>query len=251
MSRMWRSLPELIACACAALAFVAGVAWGGFYGGGPDESGFVSQADKWARGEPLIAPVPEWARAGDWYNAIESSVPAGYAPDASKTKMAPVQSPGLPLMMALLERLGGPQAVFYVVPIFGAVVIWVTFALGRRMAGPWAGAIGAALMLLSPPFLWMLVRPMSDVPDAACWSAAVLLAWRPRMRDALLAGVAGGLAILIRANTAPLIAIPAFLAWWQRDAGLRRVLLLAAAAAPAMMIIAVLNAPSGTRTRSS
>src|SRR5258705_5459951 len=241
MSRMWRALPELIACACAASALVAGVAWGGFYGGGPDESGFVSQADTWARGAPLITPVPEWATAGDWYNAIESAVPAGYAPDSSNRNMAPVQSPGLPLIMALFERLGGPQAVFYVVPIFGAVVIGVTFALGRRMAGPWAGAIGAALMLLSPPFLWMLVRPMSDVPDAACWSAAVLFAWRPRLRDGLLAGVAAGLAVLIRANTAPLIAIPALLVWWRRDAGLRRVLLLAIAAAPAAVIIAVLN----------
>jgi len=69
-----------------------------------------------------------------------------------------------------------------------------------------------------------------------------LFAWRPRMRDALLAGAAAGLAILIRANTAPLLAIPALLAWWRRDGGFRRLLLLAAAAAPAAMIIAVLNA---------
>jgi hypothetical protein len=83
---------------------------------------------------------------------------------------------------------------------------------------------------------------MSDVPAAACWSAAVPLACRPRSRDALLAGAAAAAGTLIRANTAPLLIVPALLLWSRREHRWRRVLLVAAAMAPSTAILAVLHA---------
>ncbi len=210
-------------------------------GAGPDVSAFVSQADKWVHRD-LTMPIPDWARGAQWHNAAVAAAPVGYTPDVSRQRMVPVVSPGLPMVMAVFQRIGGRDGVFYVVPVMGALTVWVTFLLGRRMAGEAAGALAALFILCSPAFLWMLIQPMSDVPDAACWSAAVLCAWRPRRRDAVLAGMAAGAAILLRANTAPLAAVPALLLLSRPDARLTRITGFAMMTVPAVTFIAVLNA---------
>ena len=37
--------------------------------------------------------------------------------------MVPTYSPGLPMVMAAFKALGAPDAVFYVVPLLGALII--------------------------------------------------------------------------------------------------------------------------------
>jgi hypothetical protein len=233
--------PRVVVVLAVSAAFLVGIEQATFIAGGPDVSGYVSQADRWVRGE-LTSPMPEWVRDAPWAGAAVSAAPVGYTPDPSSSRLVPMYSPGLPLMMAGFERVGGADAVFYVVPVFGALTIWITYALGRMMAGPWAGAVAALLMLVSPPFLWMLVEPMSDVPAAACWSAAVLFACRPRWRDAVIAGLASAAAILVRPNTVPLAIVPALLLLSRSDARIRRSIAFALAVVPSALVIATLNA---------
>jgi hypothetical protein len=70
----------------------------------------------------------------------------------------------------------------------------------------------------------MATQPMSDIPGAAFWTLSVLFASRMSApRDAVLAGAAAGIAILIRPNLAPLAAIPGLLVLTTSD-GVKRIL---------------------------
>lgn len=229
-------LPAAIALGCAVGAYVVGVTWGTFVAAGPDASGYVSQAAMWRRGEPTM-PAADWARQAPWPDAVWTSAPIGYRPHARSADLVPVYSPGLPLVMALFETIGGPSAVFYVVPLFAAAAVWMTFLLGRELGGAWAGAIAAVLLVSSPAFLWMATQPMSDVPAAACWAGALSLALRPGRRSAIGAGAATAVAILIRPNIAPLSVIVAALVGTRG----RRLVAYVLAAAPGVLVIAVLN----------
>jgi hypothetical protein len=51
---------------------------------------------------------------------------------------------------------------FAIVPLCGAIAVWLTFVLGRRFASASAGAIAALLLAASPPFLYQIVQPMSE-----------------------------------------------------------------------------------------
>ena len=103
--------------------------------------------------------------------------------------MVPMYSPGLPMMMAVFQAVGGERAAYFVVPLTGAVAVWATFLLGRALADPLTGLIASALLLSSPPFLYMLVQPMSDIPAAAAWAAGLAFAGRGRRLDAAFAGL--------------------------------------------------------------
>ena len=92
----------------------------------------------------------------------------------------PLCPAGLSLLMAAAVALGGERALFLVVPLLGALAVWCAFLIGRRLGGPVAGAASAVLLACSPTFLYQLVQPMSDVPAAALWLAALALALRAR-----------------------------------------------------------------------
>src|SRR5258705_12811872 len=186
--------PRVIAIAAPMAAFLIGVNYSSFLGAGPDSSGYVSQAHKWVKGD-LRSPIPEWAVRGTFGGALWAGAPVGYTLAADHQSYVPVYSPGVPLIMSVFERAGGPDAVFYVVPLFGALLVWGAYLLGRQLADEWAGAIAAALMLVSPAFLWLLIEPMSDVPVAACWTMALVLAIGANTTmEAFSSGVASGLA---------------------------------------------------------
>ena len=114
--------------------------------------------------------------------------------------MVPTYSPGLPMVMAAFKAVGGPNAVYYVVPLLGALTVWLTFVLGSRLAGPLAGLLAAAALLVSPAFLFQLMWPMSDVPAAAWWLLAIVLAIRGTTWSCAGAGLAAALAVLTRPN---------------------------------------------------
>lgn len=197
--------PPFIAAACAALALLTGIRLGTFVAGAADPYGYVSQAELWLHGD-LIQPTPDWATGAPWTNAEWTTMPLGYVPGPRPHTQVPMYAPGLPMMMALFEAIGGREAVYYVVPILGAVLVWMTYLIGSALAGPWAGAIAGALMVSSPSFLVWLVMPMTDVPIAAWWSMALALALRGKSKS-LYAGLATSAAILTRPNLAPLAAI--------------------------------------------
>src|SRR5581483_11288939 len=99
------------------------------------------------------------------------------------------------------------DAVFLVVPLFGALAVLGTFALGRKLDDPTTGALAALLLAASPTFLFQLVQPMSDVPVTALWVAAVLFMAGETARSAAFAGALGSMAVLTRPNLVPLMAI--------------------------------------------
>lgn len=232
--------PMFIAALCTGAAVIVGIHWGNFLGGGPDSSGYVSEADLWAHGK-LTIPAPAWANDAGWTHAVWSSGPVGYRPTQRPLDFAPVYSPGYPLMMAAFQKVGGRDAVFYVLPILGALVVWTSYLLGRYLSNAWGGAIAALLMVCSPTFLWYLVRPMSDVPVTACWAIALVFALRGGSRGAVLSGISTCAAILVRPNVAPLAAIPILLLATAGESRIRRLFLFGVAAAPSALVIAGLN----------
>jgi hypothetical protein len=240
---LWRQWPEVIAAAAAAGAVFVGVRWGSFVAGGSDSAGYVSQAAMWLRGE-LTMPVPEWVVGAPWPNAVWTSTPLGYCPSQTAGVLAPQYSPGLPMIMAVFQAVSGPQAVYYVVPLLGAVAVWATWRLGSMLGGRWAGAMASLLLLTSPAFLFMVVQPMSDVPVAAFWAVAVIATSSPGFLGPLGAGAATSIAVLIRPNLVPLGGIVAMMLY-AAPGGLasrfRRVLLFAMACAPSLAAIAWLN----------
>lgn len=238
-------LAPALAAAVAVIVVVPGLVNGAFVAGGADSYGYVSQADLWVRGS-LIVEQP-FARDMTWSNAAATLAPLGYRPyrpDADGGDLVPIYSPGLPIMMAAFKRVGGPRAVFYVVPMLGGLAVWATYLMGARVAGRLVGLAAAVLLATSPPFLFELLAPTSDVPVTAWWAVALALLVSERRGSAFGAGLAAGAAILTRSNLVLLAAIPGlWLAWRATWAGgsLRRALLFAAGTIPACVAIAVIN----------
>jgi hypothetical protein len=128
--------------------------------------------------------------------------------------IVPLYAPGLPLLMAGLQLVAGYCGAFLVVPLSGALTIWLTFVLGRRLFdAPGVAVWGALLVATSPVFLYQLMNAMSDVPVTAAWMLALVFAV---MRRPLASGLAMSATIAIRPNLAPLAAL---LCVWMARAG--------------------------------
>jgi 4-amino-4-deoxy-L-arabinose transferase-like glycosyltransferase len=151
--------------------------------------------------------------------------------------------------MAIFERIGGPGAMFYVMPFLAGVAVWATYLMGTLVNGRLAGVIAAVLLATSPAFLFQLSHgPMSDIPAMAWWTIALVLLPRTSRGAALLSGLAVGVAIFTRPNLVPLVAIPAaFLAWefasirMASPLAFQRLLLFTLGVIPACLAVALLN----------
>jgi hypothetical protein len=186
------------------LVLVLGLVWSTKVAGGADAYGYVSQSTLWAKGQlevvqPIAAKVP-WP-LGDWTFA-----PLGYKPAPQGGAIVPSYAPGLPILMALFSFVGA-NAVYWVVPLAGSILVLLSFLLGRALGGPAAGFLTAALVATSPTFLFQVMWPMSDIVVATCWVAALVLVAQNRPRAWLGAGLASALAIVTRPNTVPLAAV--------------------------------------------
>jgi hypothetical protein len=183
-----------------------GVHWGTWAAGGSDSSCYLNEARLLSQGKVQIEqPL---ARTAPWPRAEWTFTPAGFRPSARRQDLiVPICSPGLPMLMASLQMLH--LSPMLVVPLCGALAVWTTFLLGRRLAGPAAGTASAVLLASSPIFLFQVVQPMTDVPAAAWWLLVLVLAGddRDAVPRPLAAGVAAGMATLIRPNLLPLALI--------------------------------------------
>lgn len=215
-----------IAATAAVAAAATGVVWGTHAAGGSDSYCYLSQAELFAAGH--IVNVQTIAAIAPWERGAEAFAPAGHvAAFSPRGATVPMCPPGYPILMALARALGGRAAMFAVVPLLGALAVWTTFVLGRRVGGSFAGALAALLLAASPPFLYQVVQPMTDVPAAAAW-ALVLVAVTDRRfttsaRAAALGGIATGAALLIRPNLVPLAAVAALAVFIERPLQWRRV----------------------------
>ena len=218
--RMWSRLPaiprpaQVVAAAAAVCVVIVGLTEGALVVGGSDSYGYVSQAHLWNIGElrqqPALSAVPAPALT------LEVLSPLGYRPSIDGKTIAPTYSPGLPIVMAIFERVAGPRSVFWVVPILGGVLVWATYLLGVGAHGPVAGAVAAVLVATSPPVLIQLTTaPLSDLAAAAWWTTALALIPLDRRVSTFGAGAAVGLAILTRPNLAPLALVPGGLLIWR------------------------------------
>ena len=182
---------------------VAGISFNTRAAGGSDSYGYISQVRLLSQGR-LVDHVP-LDHSFRWRDAARTLVPYGYVPAADAGRMAPQYPPGLPLLM-LPASLAGESAIYLVVPAFGMLLVLCVWLAGLRIGDPLAAGIAAVMTAASPTFLYQLVQPMSDVPAAALWLAA-LLAVRQGRRGDILSGFLIGLALLVRPNLAPLAAI--------------------------------------------
>jgi hypothetical protein len=221
----------------------AGLARNSWTAGGADSYAYVTQADLWLHFR-LKIPVPI-ASLVPWPSGLWTFAPYGYRPAADAAALVPVTAPGLPLMMAAAKFLAGHCAMFWVVPLTGALLVWVTFATGRKLGSSGIGLAAAWLVATSPAFLAMLVSPMSDVPAAAFWALAIFYALSDSRGAAVAAGAAAAVAILIRPNLAPLAII---LVGWKLVCAIRDrerptpALLMCAGILPGPLIVAIVNA---------
>jgi len=182
----------------AALAVLAvAIAWNTRAAGGSDSSCYVLQAEAFAHGRitlqrPLADVLPDATPA--------TFAPTGFVPSPrGGHDPVPICGPGLALAMTL-PFLVSRGAVFLVVPVCAALMVWLTFMLGRQIDDEVTGACAAVLVASSPIFLYQSVQPMSDIPAAALWLGALTAA----SRAPAAAGVCVSLAILTRVNLAPL-----------------------------------------------
>jgi hypothetical protein len=230
----------VIALAGVTLAF--GLRFGTFTASGSDSYGYVSQADLWLNGTLIIEqPLHDQVT---WRWANWSLSPLGYRPGQTGGTMVPAYAPGLPLLMAAFKFVGGDVALYSVVPLLGALAVWLTYRLGLTVAGPPAAALAAFALLVSPIFLFQLVYPMSDVPATAWWLTAVVTALGGSMLYAVLSGLAAAVAILTRPNLFPLAGLVLGLMLAQHGlngVGVRRAAVFAVAALPGPIGVAIIN----------
>lgn len=195
-----------ISLLAAVTAFGLGIRYGTFAAADTDPYGYVSQAELIGGGRLRVDQ--RYVLSMPWRDAEESFIPAGYKRAPVAGYIVPTYPVGLPLVMAgLLRMTNHRDAVFFAVPLLGALMVWATARVGARLYGPWIGAAAAVLLVTSPIFVLQVIQPVSDVPAAAWWTLAVLLVLRQTRWSALGAGLAASMAILTRPNLVPLAAV--------------------------------------------
>lgn len=234
-----RMLPG-IALVCALVLGALAIRYGTFTAGGSDAFGYVSQAYDWWHGLlPRAQAIPV---SLPWPSGDASLAPFGYRPGPQPHTMVPTYAPGLPLMMAAALVFGacGP---YLVVPLCAALMVWLTFLLGRRTGGPWAGILSAIFVATSPIVLFQSMWPMSDIPAAAITTGAALAALGPSRRSALATGLWTSAGLLVRPNlpVIPLVLLVHLAASSRGRERWIRLALFGAAVAPAVLAIAALN----------
>jgi hypothetical protein len=241
-----------VACAVAAIAALAvavvGVVWGTHVAGGPDSYCYLSQAELFASGQ--VAHSERLATIAPWEHGADAFVPVGHVPAARRVGASvPMCSPGYPLAMAAVRVIGGRTAMYAIVPLCAAAAVWLTFVLGRTVAGAHPGAIAAVMLAASPPFLYQVVQPMSDVPAAAAWAGALVAVIHPRFATSIARAMAGGLftgiALLVRPNLAPLAIAVGLVVFTARPVQARTVMrtwiAFAVGVLPSVVVVAMLQ----------
>jgi hypothetical protein len=181
----------------------------GAYAGGSDSSGYLECAHLLSAGRVRTEyrEIPGLPAA----NLPEYTyVPLGFKPSASKSEMVPTYPIGLPLIIAAIASVSGwemaPHIALWLHAMAGVVLMFLLVRLSGLAPG-WA-VLGAMLLALCPLYLTYAVQLMSDLPATTWAMATVLTAWLARSRRgwAPVAGVAFGVAVLVRPTNIVLIA---------------------------------------------
>lgn len=251
-SRAAAIVAMLAAVGCCA----AGLRWGTYAAGGSDSSSYLLSADHLSHGT-LVYIDPLGADSG-WPGSPAAFAPTGYLATPAPGGGVPIGPMGYPALMAIASVIAGRQAMFWVTPLLGALLVWCTFVLARRVTSAWGALMAAVLTACSPIVLYQVVQPMNDIPAAALWCAALVAgttpSW-PLTRRAAIAGLLCGIALAVRPNLAPLAVVLALgtalltsVSWRERVTSL---VILSLAALPGLaFVLFVQNAMFGSPLRS-
>ena len=249
MGRKDLGSPFVQAVALSVTVTVFGIVYATTAASGSDPYGYVSQADLWLAGDLHIEQP--WVAEATWPSKFRSFAPLGYRPPDADAfadgTIVPTYPAGLALLMAGAKAIGGQEAMFWIVPLSGGLLVLVTYLVALRIAPPGAAIIAAWLMATSPVLLYMLVQPMSDVPVAAAWMTSCYFLLRRGVWPGAAAGFAAALALLIRPNLVFLVVILAAWPLWQarlrgavRDA-LPQIVAFCAVASIGVVAVALIN----------
>ena len=234
----------LIAVATAIALATFGAVRGTWAVGGSDSSCYALMAQAMASGQ--LQPTSALAVDAPWPDAALTLAPGGFVPSPVRPDAAsPICAPGFSVLMAPLAAVFGTDAIFWLIPTAGAVLVVAAFVMARQLAGGIAGATAAVLTATSPIVLFQVVQPMNDVLAAALWLAAMaLLVHTPgNMSRQIISGILIGLAILVRPNLAPLALVVAALPLvLKHPQPFRVAAVLAIAAVPGVALMLWLNA---------
>jgi hypothetical protein len=173
--------------------------------GGSDSSCYALMADAFAAG--TLQPTSDLVTQVPWPDAPRTFHARGLRRFRSAARGVGARLRARLLVAARAARDGRwSDAIFILTPVAGALLVWLTFLAGRRIAGPLAGAMAAVLLSASPPMLYQVVQPMNDVTTAALWMGTFVALLARRWT---VAGLCCGLALLVRPNLLPLAAIAA------------------------------------------
>jgi hypothetical protein len=237
-----------VIAALAAIALTAfGIAKGTWAVGGSDSSCYALMAQAFAAGD--LQPSTSLANDAPWPEPSRTFAPGGFIPSPVRRDGAsPICAPGMSLLMAPLAAVFGRDAIFWLMPLSGGLLVWSAFLLARHLAGGMAGATAAILTATMPIVLFQVVQPMNDVLAAALWMAAFAFTVRSaEARSAkadlsIQAGILIGLAILVRPNLAPLTLVIAMAPFILRSAQPARAMaLMTIATLPGVMVMLWLN----------
>jgi hypothetical protein len=206
--------------------------------GGADSSGYFNLAHDLSAGRIVqaVADLPEIGPAG---RPAFAHVPLGYVPTADGRALSPSYPLGMPLLFAgaasVLGWETGPRLVLVLHAVAGVLLTWL--AARQAGGGRVVAAFAAAALAASPLYLLFSLQAMSDVP-ALTWSLAALwLAGRRTLGGAAAAGLATGMAVLVRpTNALVLLPVVVALGWSPR-----RLLALALGGLPALAGLLLFN----------
>jgi hypothetical protein len=243
----WRFPHGAVAITLSAAVLVVGIRWTTGIAGGSDSYGYISQADLWLEGLPVVRQP--WTAEVPWPDADWTFSPLGYRPALDQSgAIVASYAVGLPLLMAAVKSLAGHAAVFWLAPAAAALLVLVSYGIGRWLDSRAAGAIAAALVATNATVIAEMTAPMSDVIAATALSASCWLLFRASGPLPLGSGLCAALAVAVRPNLVPTVLVLAgWVALRPRKPGVDRMRQLAQGgmylvfAAPGLMIPAWAN----------
>jgi hypothetical protein len=133
---------------------------------------------------------------------------------------------GLPVIVAVVLKIGGPSAVYFISPVCTTLALAGAFLIVRQVAGSFAGILGTLILATSPVTLGLTNNPNSHAGALCCatWGMYLLLRWweRGTFWRAALAGALLGAAATLRYTEAllglPLLLVALFNVHWRRGA---------------------------------